>query len=143
MPRKLLRPPIKLRKKYADLIVLCRNKILTAVPQTSGTIGDAMITVCVKWPTKQGAVKMMPDLPPDFPTGVVVERTDEWVTIRHSVVALLSYFKSAGYCNYNASDLFAMRLPIMMRLCKMELGLERMLEGIDADLQQVGREDNE
>lgn len=134
MPRKQLRPPIKLRKKFAPLIELCRNKILTAPSQTSGTdSGDKLITIVCRWPTKQGAVRTIPDIPEDFPTGVVLERSDESITIRHNVVALLKWLKAKHYTTYDASDLFAMRLPVLMRLAKLELKLDRMLEGVDVE----------
>ena len=144
MPRKQLRPSIKLRKKFQPLIELCRNKVLTSPSQTSGTdIGDKIITVCVKWGVKEGARPhyTVPDLPQDFPTGVVVERSEDSIVIRHNVVALLKWFKARAYCNYDAADLFSMRLPVLMRLAKLELKLDRMLEGVDADLQQELKKD--
>lgn len=147
MPRKQLKPPIELRKRYAALIEACRNKILTAPSQTSGTgSGDAPITIVCRWGLREGARPhyKIPDLPDGFPVGVVLERTDESldgqppsVTIRHNVVALLKWFKSRAYTTYDASDLFAQRLPILMKLAKLELKLDRLVDGIDADLQQA------
>lgn len=135
MPRKQLRPPIKMRKRFAPLIELCRVKILTAAPQTSGTLyGDKGIAVKVMWPYKPGTTQV--DLPEDFPTGLVLSREPAGVVVKHLVTTLLSYFKSKGYVNYNAGDLFAQRLPVMMQLCKMELKLERLLQDIDVELPQ-------
>jgi hypothetical protein len=137
MPRKQLRPAIKLRKKFAPLIELCRNLILTAPPQTSGSgPGDKTISVVVRWAVKDGVI----DRPKDFPKGQTLERTDTCWTQRHSVVTLLEYFQAKGYVSYTAADLFAMRLPVMMRLCKMELGLERMLEAVDVEQQVITKD---
>jgi hypothetical protein len=141
MPRKQLRPPIKLRKRYAALIELCRNKILTAPPQTSGTgSGDALITVCIKWPAKQGGAYgsrnyLVPDLPTGFPQGVFVSKAEDGIVIRHNCVLVLKWFKERAYCNFDAADLFAQRLPVLMRLAKHELKLNRMLESVDIEQQ--------
>jgi hypothetical protein len=142
MPRKLLRPPIKLRRKFAPLIELCRNKILTAPPQTSGTgAGDAIVTVCIKWPAKQGARNyLVPDLPKGFPQGVFVSRAEDGIVIRHNVVAVLKWFKGRAYCSFDAADLFRMRLPILMKIAKMELGMDRLLQAVDVEQQIVTKE---
>jgi hypothetical protein len=44
------------------------------------------------------------------------------------VKVLLEYFHSRGYITYTAATLFAARLPILMRLAKLELGLERSVD---------------
>jgi hypothetical protein len=117
-----------LRRKYAPLIALCREKIILAPPQTSGK-GDANIFVTVKWPVKENHLgRFMPDLPKDFPTGTYVERNDSFAVIRHNVVAVLKWFKAKYYIDYDAKDLFAARLPVMMVNAKMELKFERMLD---------------
>jgi hypothetical protein len=139
MPRRQIRPPIKLRKKFAPLIVLCRNKILTAVPQTSGSaLGDKAITIVLKWAVKDGVI----DRPKDFPRGKTLDSADEWVVQKHDVKVLLEYFHSRGYITYTAATLFAARLPILMRLAKLELGLERSVDitSCDAFLQHVEQE---
>jgi hypothetical protein len=139
MPRKMLRPPIKMRKRFAPLLERCRELILTSPSQTSGTdYGDATIFVVCRWPLREGhrPSYKVPDLPADFPTGMVVERTDENVTIRHNVVSVLKWAKAKHFTDYDAADLFARRLPAMMVLSKMELKLERLLEGVDVDLPQ-------
>ena len=136
MPRKQLRPPIKLRRKFAPLIERCRELIITAVPQTSG-VGDAdkVITITCKWPLREGYKPSykVPDLPQDFPTGIVVERFEDSVVIKHNVVAILKWAKAKHYTDYDAADLFARRLPAMMMLCKMELKLDRLLQEVDVD----------
>lgn len=139
MPRKQLRPPIKLRKKYAALIEACRNRILTSPSQTSGTEGGSQthLTVLIAWPVREGSNKrLVPDYPKGFPAGIVIAIDEGVATVKHSCVTLLSFFKSAGYTTYDASDLFAQRLPILMKLAKLELKLDRLLESVDADLQQ-------
>jgi hypothetical protein len=141
MPRKQLRPPIKLRKLMAPLIALCREKILTSAPQTSGTnSGDALITVTIRWPAIKKPHGYVPDLPENFPTGVYTERCESHVSVRHSVYAVLAYFKAKGYCSFDSKNLFAMRLPVLMRLAKLELKLDRLLEGISVDVEQQAQE---
>lgn len=142
MPRKQTKPPIKLRKLYAPLIELCRNKILTAPSQTSGTgAGDALITINIRWPVREGrSGRMLPDLPEGFPEGTVLERGPDSILIRHNVYRVLDWMKANAYCNFNAADLFAMRLPVLMRLAKLELKLDRMLEGVDVDVEQQAQE---
>jgi hypothetical protein len=136
MPRKTTKPPICLRKKYAGLIARCRELIITAVPQTSGVGGaDKLITIVCKWPLREGhrPSYKVPDLPQDFPTGVVVERFEDSVVIKHNVVAILKWAKAKHFTDYDAADLFARRLPAMMVLAKMELKLDRLLQDIDVD----------
>jgi hypothetical protein len=86
------------------------------------------------WSYKPGTTQV--DLPEDFPTGMVLSREAAGVVVKHSVVGLLSYFRSKGYIDYDAAMLFEQRLPIMMRLCKLELKLDRLLKGIDVDIVQ-------
>lgn len=138
MPRKMLRPAIKLRKKFATLIELCRNKILTAPSQTSGTgLGDALIAINILWPVREGrSGRMLPDFPKGFPEGVILERNTDSMLVRHNVYRVLAWFKENAYCNFDAADLFAMRLPVLMRLAKLELKLDRMLDGINVDVEQ-------
>jgi hypothetical protein len=136
MPRKQIRPSIKLRKRYAALINICREKVLTSPPQTSGTkTGDALISVCVKWPSIKKPHGYYPDIPEDFPTGMYVERCEAYVIVRHNCVALLKWFKAKNFTTYDAADLFAQRLPIMMILAKQELRLDRMLECVNFETQ--------
>lgn len=132
MPRKQLRPSIKLRRKYAALIELCKNKILTSPPQTSGSVlGDKRITIVVKWNVVSGVI----DRPKDFPNGTTLDKSVECVVQRHDVKVLLEYFHKKGYVSYTASDLFSQRLPTLMRLAKTELKLDRMLECVDFEQQ--------
>lgn len=141
MPRRQLRPPIKLRKLMAPLVALCREKVLTSPPQTSGTgIGDASITIILKFAIKDGSIAYPAK---GFPHGLTLSRGDSGATVKYDVKKLLSWFKSKAYCNFDASDLFAMRLPVLMRLAKLELKLDRLVEGIDADLQQIDSTDSE
>lgn len=140
MPRKMLKPPIKLRKKYEPLIELCRNTVLTSPSQTSGTEGGSPVhlTVVIAWPVREGTNKrLVPDYPKGFPAGIVVSIDEGVATVKHSCVTLLSFFKSAGYTSYDASDLFAQRLPILMKLAKLELKLDRMLESVDVEQQHT------
>ena len=146
MPRKQVRPSIKLRRRYAALIELCRNTIITSPSQTSGTEGGSQthLTVLIAWPVREGSNKrLVPDYPKGFPAGVVVRIEPPCATVKHSCVTLLSFFKESGYTSYDAGDLFAQRLPILMKLAKLELKLDRMLESVDADLQQINSVDNE
>lgn len=136
MPRKQLRPPIKLRRKYEALIAKCRELVLTAPSQTSGTgTGDAPIHITCKWPLREGYKPSykVPDVPQDFPTGIVVERFEDSVVIKHNVVAILKWAKAKHYIDYDASKLFARRLPVLMMLAKMELKLDRLLQDVDVD----------
>ena len=139
MPRRQLRPPIKMRKRFSNLIELCRTRIITAPPQTSGTsAGDKGITVKIMWPYKPGTTQV--DLPEDFPAGLVVSREGAGVVVKHSVISLLTYFRSKGYITYDAAMLFEQRLPVMMRLCKLELKLDRMLNSVDITQQELDSE---
>jgi hypothetical protein len=143
VPRKQIRPPIKLRKLMSPLIELCRTKILTAPPQTTSTaLGDKPISIVLKFSVENSRIAYPAK---GFPTGQVIERGDGWVVVRYDVKRLLSWFKEKAYCSFDAQDLFRMRLPIMMRLCKMELGLDRMLEGVDVTqhFDEIHSTDNE
>lgn len=136
MPRKLLRPPIKLRRRYAALIELCHDTIITSPAQTSGTEGgsNSHTSILLAWPVKIGVSgKLVPDYRDGIPAGIVVkivEGNPTHAIVRHSCFTLLQHFKDKGYVSYNASDLFRMRLPTMLMICKMELGLDKLLEGI-------------
>jgi hypothetical protein len=132
MPRKDRKPPMALRRKYAPLIALCREKIILAPPQTSGKEGcDQRIYVNVKWPTREGTNgRMIADVPDDFPTGTYVDRAESFVVIRHNVVALLKWFQAKKYIDYCARDLFASRHGIMIAIGRTELDL---LKGLDAE----------
>lgn len=132
MPRKQLRPSIKLRRLYAPLIEKCRDAVLTSPPQTSGSVlGDKAITIVIKWLVNDGII----DRPKDFPRGMTLEKADEWVVQKHDVKVLLEYFHQRGYITYTAATLFAARLPQMMILAKSELKIDRMLDCVDFEQQ--------
>ena len=142
MPRKQLKPPIRLRKKYAVLIELCRTLILTSPPQTTGTVaGDSIIPVVVAWGVKEGkSGRLLPDYPEGFPQGVVVSREPEKIVVKHDCRAVLQWFHDKHYISYTAKDLFAMRLPVLMMLAKTELKLDRLLESVDVEQQVITKD---
>lgn len=133
MPRKDRKPPLVERRRYAKLIQLCREKIITAPPQTSKKEGrEKGVFVTVKWPTRESPNGIMvPDLPKDFPTGIYMAREDSFVVIKHNVVALLKWFQAKNYIDYCAKDLFASRHGIMIAIGRTEIDI---LTGLNVKL---------
>jgi hypothetical protein len=142
MPRKQLRPPIKLRKSYAPLIEKCRNIVLTSAPQTTGTAaGDSLLPIVIAWGVKEGkSGRLLPDYPEGFPQGSVISREAERIVVRHDVRAVLRWLKEQHYVTYDSADLFAMRLPVLMMLAKNELKLDRMLDCVDFEQQEFTKD---
>ena len=111
-----------LRRQYAPIIELATKLIVNAPPQTSG-VNDKEISMCIIYPIDW--------VRGDFLKGSSVAKTDTTQTIKYTCRRLLKWFQENGYIDYNASTLFAQRLPVMMMLAQNELGMERMLDNLE------------